>query len=200
MLGPEEAFIFNWGRGTSETNRKTCFSLTSAFCGKVSSKQKTLGHESCAELWKVPGLPPPHLPGSSSTHLGEAQGGERMLPSKVLPAGKAQASLVDVQAADQYRCRGSLAPPCAPPASIHAKGPCLDEGKEGWEFTDSQACTLPVAGSPSTACPPYLCSTRKEVIQKRGHTQPPCEPGTREDGDGTGGVGRDPCCPFTDSS
>lgn len=43
------------------------------------------------------------------------------------------------------------------PAIIHAKGPCLDEGKEGWEFTNSQARALPVAGPPTPHWMPPLC-------------------------------------------
>lgn len=69
---------------------------------KSVENRKLWGHRSSSELWEVPRLPPPHLPGSSSTHLGEAWGGVRMLPSEVLPAGKAQAAPVDERAADQY--------------------------------------------------------------------------------------------------
>lgn len=130
---------------------------------KSVENRKLWGHGSCVELWKVPGLCPPHLPGSSSTHLGEAWGGARMLPSKVLPAGKAQAAPGGCEGCRSILMQRQRCSSLGSPASIHAKGPVWMKKRRGGNRRFTGPCSAgSVAGSPSTGYPP--------LIYRRGNT------------------------------
>lgn len=97
-------------------------------------------------------------------HLGEAgaagEAGEAAaLSGAHPPPGPVQAALRGAAcAADQYGLRGRR-------AIIHAKGPCLDEGREGRASSQNHSPGRCLAFPSVSAMLRYLCGARNEGIQ-----------------------------------